>query len=84
MGECKGESIQTNLRTFTHNQTYPGIIQAYLETSVTLMYFITVVYLEPKHIQNQKHIQNIALFRTLAYSKFEACSESCRTSTMKR
>ena len=47
MGECEGKSIQTNLRTFTHNQTYPEIIQAYLETSVTLMYFITVVYLEP-------------------------------------
>ena len=47
MGERKAKSIQTNLCTFTHNQTYPGIIQAYLETSVTLIYFITVVYLEP-------------------------------------
>ena len=29
MGEYKTKAIQTNLGTFRHNQTYPGIIQAY-------------------------------------------------------
>ena len=29
MGKCKAKVIQTNLGTFRHNQTYPGIIQAY-------------------------------------------------------
>ena len=29
MGKCKTKAIQTNLGTFRHNQTYPGIIQAY-------------------------------------------------------
>ena len=29
MGECKANAIQINLGTFRHNQTYPGIIQAY-------------------------------------------------------
>ena len=31
MGRCKAKAIQTNLGTFRHNQTHPGIIQAYLE-----------------------------------------------------
>ena len=35
MGECKAKAIQTNLSTFKHNQTYPGIIQAYSEPRVT-------------------------------------------------
>ena len=47
----KAKAIQTNLGTFRHNQTYPGIIQAYSgifrEPCVTLIYFITVIYLEP-------------------------------------
>ena len=29
MAKCKIKAIQTNLGTFKHNQTYPGIIQAY-------------------------------------------------------
>ena len=47
MNECKAKAIQTNLGTFRHNQTYPRIIQAYLELCVTLIYFLTVVYPEP-------------------------------------
>ena len=31
--------IQTNLGTFRYNQTYPGIIQAYLEPCLALTYF---------------------------------------------
>ena len=63
MGECKTKAIQTNLGTFRHNQTYPGIIQAYSGIFRTLSYpdiFKTVVCPEPKHITNQKHIQNPA------------------------
>ena len=48
--ECKTKVIQTNLGTFRHNQTYPGIIQAHLGIFRTLSYpymFKTVVYPEP-------------------------------------
>ena len=72
MGECKTKAIQTNLGTFRHNQTYPGIIQAYSGIFRTLCYpdiFKTVVYPEPWHIQNQKHIQNPGKFTTLVYSE---------------
>ena len=38
MGKCKTKAIQTDLGTFRHNQTYPGIIQGYSEPCVTLTY----------------------------------------------
>ena len=72
MGECKTKAIQTNLGTFRHNQTYPGIIQAYSGIFRTLCYpdiFKTVVCPEPWHIQNQKHIQNPGIFTTLVHSE---------------
>ena len=72
MGECKTKAIQTNLGTFRHNQTYPGIIQAYSGIFRTLFYtdiFKTVVCPEPWHIQNKKHIQNSSMFTTLVYSE---------------
>ena len=50
MGECKTKAIQTNLDTFRHNQTYPGIIRAYSDIFKTLRYldiFKTVGYSEP-------------------------------------
>ena len=86
MTKCKTKAIQTNLDTFRHNQAYPGIIQAYSGKFRTLCYpeiFKTVVHPEPWHIQNQKHIQNLDIFRMLAYSKSEAYSVPCQTSTMK-
>ena len=46
MGECKTKTIHTNLGTFRHNQTYPGIIQACPGMFRTLCYpdiFKTVV-----------------------------------------
>ena len=49
MGECKAKAIQTNLGTFKHNQTYPGIIQTCSGIFRTLCYpdvFKTVVYPE--------------------------------------
>ena len=66
MGECKAKAIQTNLGTFRHNQTYLGIIQAYLEPCVTLTYlklWYTLIYSEPRHIHNH------GTFRTLLYSE---------------
>ena len=38
MSECKAKAIQSNLGTFRHNQTYPGVIQTYLEPCATLTY----------------------------------------------
>ena len=38
MGECKTKAIQTNLGTFRHNQTYPGMIKAYSGKFTTLCY----------------------------------------------
>ena len=37
MSECKTKAIQKNIDTFRHNQTYPGIIQAYPDTLGTLL-----------------------------------------------
>ena len=97
MGKCKTKAIQTDLGTFRHNQSYPGIIQAYSSICKTLCnpgIFGSVVYPELWHIQNKKHnynpdtfitlyIQNPRILRKLAYSKSEAYSEPCQTSTMK-
>ena len=44
MGKRKTKAIQTDLEA--HNWAYPGIIQAYSKTCVTL------AYLEPQFIQN--------------------------------
>ena len=82
MGKCKTKAIQTDLGTFRHNQTYPGIIQVYSGKFRTLCYpeifktgiSRTLTYSEP----------GAGIFRTLAYSKSEEYSESCQTSTMKR
>ena len=71
-GEFKTKAIQANLDTFRHNQTYPGIIQAYSDRFRPLCYsdiFKTMVYPEPQHIQNYKHIQNPGIFRTLVHSE---------------
>ena len=95
MGKCKAKAIHTDLGTFRHNQTYPGIIQAYSKPCVIL------AYLEPWYIQNSDilrtrsifgtlayselwYIQSPRIFRTLAFSKSEAYSEPRQTSTMKR
>ena len=72
MGECKVKAIQTNLGTFRHNKTYPGIIQAYSGIFRILWYpdiFEIVVYPEPWYIQKQKHIQNLSILTTLVYSE---------------
>ena len=62
--------IATNSGIFRHiKQVYS---QPYSEPSVTL------AHLEPKYIQNQKHIQSRGVFRTLEYS------EPCQISTMER
>ena len=72
MGKSKTKAIQADLGTFRQNQQYPGIIQTYSGIFKTLCnpgIFRTVVYPEPWHIQNQKHIQNPGIFRTLVYSE---------------
>ena len=73
MAECKIKAIQTNLGTLSYNYLrHPGIIQAYSAIFRTLCYpniFKTVVYSEPWHIQNQKHIQNPCIFTALVYSE---------------
>ena len=69
MGEYNAKDIQTNLGTFRHNKTYPGIIQAYLEPCINLTYikllyilnpgtFRTALYSKRWHIQNLRLIQN--------------------------
>ena len=94
MGECQTKAIQTNLSTFRHNRTYPGIIQAYLEPCVTLTYLKLWYIQKPDMFRTRSifrtlaysqpwYIHNLAKFRTLAYSKSEAYSEPCHTSTMK-
>ena len=60
----KTKSIQTNLGTFSHNQTHPGIIQAYLKPYVTLTY-LKLTYSEPEAYSETQHIHNNGIFRTL-------------------
>ena len=72
MAKCETKATQTGLGTFRHNQAYPGIIQAYSGIFKTLCnpgVFRTVVFPEPWHIQNQKHILNSGIFTTLVYSE---------------
>ena len=68
MIKCKKKAIQTDLGTFRQIQAYPLIIQAYSGVFQTLCnsgVFRTVVYMEPWHIQNQKHVKNPGIFATL-------------------
>ena len=84
MCKCKTEAIQTDLGTFRHNQAHPGIIQAYsgiFKTMCNPGILRNVALSEPWYIQNPPpHIHNPRIFRTLAYSKSEAYSESWQTS----
>ena len=63
IGKCKTKTIQTDLGTFTHNQAYPGIIQAYSGI------FKTMLYPEPEAYSESWHIHNPGIFRTPAYSE---------------
>ena len=66
MGGCKTKTIETDLGTFRHNQTDPGIIQGYSGIFRTLYYhdiFKSVVYPEPCQIKNQRHLQNTGIFK---------------------
>ena len=73
MGEYKAKPIQTNLGTLRHDQTYPGIIQAYSGIFRTLCYpdifYNCGISRTQNHIQNQKLIQNPGIFRTVLYSE---------------
>ena len=87
--QCKTKAIQTNLGTFRHNQTYPGIIQAYSDIFGFLSspdIFKTVYIQNPNIFRTRSiirtltysqlcYIQNPTIFRTLAYSKSEVYSE---------
>ena len=80
MSKCKTKAIQTDLGTFRHSQTYPGIIPAHSGIFKTLCcpdIFKTVVYPEPETYSEPWYIQNPGTFRTLAYSKSEAYSKPC-------
>ena len=78
MSECKAKDkfryIQTNLGTFRHNQTCPGIIQAYSGIFRTVCYpdifyncgiSRTLTYSEREVYSEPCYIQNPAIFRTL-------------------
>ena len=74
---------------------YSGIIQAYsgiFKTMCNPGILRTVVYPEPWHIQNQKHIQNLDIFANLVYLEpqyiqnavySESKAWTLQTSTMK-
>ena len=68
VGICKTKAIQADLGIIqsTHIFTYSGIlrhIQAYSGP------FVNLVYSEPWHTENQRHIQNPGISRTLGYLK---------------
>ena len=86
--------VNVKQKTFRQKKAHSGIIrhieelfrhiQTYSKPNVTLAYLKLWCIQNPDIIHNQKHIQNPRIFRTLAYSEFEAYSEPCQTSTMKR
>ena len=98
MGECKTKAIQTYLGhsgIIRHIQELFRHIQSYLESCVTLTYWKLWYFQNPDIFRTRSIfrtttysqlwcIENPAIFRTLAFSKSEAHSEPCRTSTMKR
>ena len=63
MGKCKTKAIQADLGIFRHILANLGIIQAYSELCVTL------VYSELWYIQNLGIFKTKSIFRTLVYSK---------------
>ena len=95
MGKCKRKAIQTDLGTFKHTSTYPGITQAYSEPCVTLKY-LKLWYIQNPDIFRTRsifrtlaysqpwYIQNPGIFKTLPYSNSEAYSKPCQKPTMKR
>ena len=89
MEKYKTKAIQTELGIFMHIpaysgifrhiQAYSGIFKNYLGVFLTLcnpVIFRTLVYSEFWHIQNQRHIQNPCISKTLANSEPDAYSES--------
>ena len=79
MDKCKTKAIQPNLGTSRHNQTYLGIFKTVCYTDI----FKTSI-IGTKTNSETWHIHNPGIFRAMAYSKFEAYLEPCKTSTMKR
>ena len=77
MSECKTKAIQKNIDTFRHNQTYPGIIQAYPGTFGTLLspdklkLYIsrTLTHSEPEAYSELRDIHKPGIFRTSVYSE---------------
>ena len=63
MGKCKTKAIQVDLGIFTDIQELFRYIQ---DSGIFIIW----------HIQNQMHIQNSGIFKTLAHSKPEIYSES--------
>ena len=59
----KQKLLRQILGTFRHNQTYPEIIQAYLQPCLTL------TYLKLWYIQNPNILRTKSLFRTPVYSE---------------
>ena len=72
MGECKAKAIQTSLGSFRHNQTYPGIMQAYSGIFRTLCHpdifyncgiSRTLTYSEPEAYSEPRYIQSVVIFK---------------------
>ena len=63
MGKCKTKAIEADLGILRHILAKLGIIQAYSELCVTL------VYSELWYIQNPGIFKTKGIFRTLVYSK---------------
>ena len=67
--------IQTYPDIFRHIKTYSGIFWHMYNSRI----FKTLVYSELWHIQNQKHIQNSGISKTLTHLEPETYSESWNT-----
>ena len=77
MSKCKAKASQAHSGI---SRNYSSIFR---QTLCNTGIFRTVVYPEPWGIQSEKHMQNPGIFTILPYSKSEAYSELCQTSTMR-
>ena len=77
MAKCKTKAIQTNLGTFRHTYTYPGIIHAHSGIFRALCYTDifktgisrTLTYSETETYTESRHIHNPGIFKTPPCSK---------------
>ena len=71
MGKCKNQAVQVDLGTFTHIPAHSGIVRHIQGSGILRILcntgiFRILVYSEHWYTQNQRHIQNPDILKTLS------------------